>query len=261
MSLDYSSFKIALLAAALPPTPFILLAAWSGWRLKRGRRWAGRGVALALLGLWFSATEVVGKLLIQSMGPPPALSSQQIDGLRGKPDGAVLVLGAGVRRLAPEMGIGVPTELTSERLNYGVWLARRTGWPLGFSGGIGWTATKLTQPESAIVARVAALDFHMPLRWAEGRSRDTRENAQLTLPLLADSGVKRVVLVTHDAHMPRALRAFAPEAQRLGIEILPAPVGLREDGFTAFSDWTPTVGGFARVRYAVYEMLARWSGR
>ena len=53
----------------------------------------------------------------------------------------------------------------------------------------------LTVPESHIVSRVAAQDFHMPLRWAEGRSRDTRENAQLTLPLLADSGVKRVVLV------------------------------------------------------------------
>lgn len=261
MQLDYSGFKTLLLVALLPPTPLLLLAAWGGWRLRRGRRWGGRMLGLALLATWLSMTEATAELLSLALGPPTVLSPRVVEGLRGQPDGAILVLGAGVRRLAPEVGIGVPTELTSERLSYGIWLARRTGWPLGFSGGIGWTATGLKQPESMIVARVAAQDYHLPLRWAEGRSRDTRENALNALPLLASTGVKQVVLVTHEAHMRRALRAFEPEAARLGLRILPAPVGLRDDALTSFSDWCPSVGGFARMRYIVYEQVAWWAGR
>ncbi|RYY92181.1 MAG: YdcF family protein, partial [Chitinophagaceae bacterium] len=114
---------------------------------------------------------------------------------------------------------------------------------------------------ASIVARVAAQDYGLPLRWAEGRSRDTRENAANTLPMLAEAGVKQVVLVTHEAHMRRALRAFEAEAAPLGIRILPAPVGLRVDGIGSVGDWCPSTGGFERVRYLIYEKLAWWAGR
>ena len=108
---------------------------------------------------------------------------------------------------------------------------------------------------------MAAEDYGLPLRWAESSSRDTRENAAHALPLLAASGVKQVVLVTHDAHMRRALRAFEAQAAPLGLRILPAPVGLRDDALTSFGDWCPSAGGFSRVRYIVYEKLAWWAGR
>lgn len=261
LHLDYSGFKTLLLAVAMPPAPFLLLAVWGGWRLRRGRRLGAALLGVALAGVWLSGTEAMGELLSRAVGQPALLDPAQVDALRGRSDGAVLVLGGGVRRLAPEFGAGAPTELTAERLAYGVWLARRTGWPLGFTGGIGWTATESRQPESLTVGRVAAEDYGLPLRWAEGRSRDTRENAAHTLPLLADAGVKQLVLVTHDAHMRRALRAFEADAARFGIEVLPAPVGLREDGLSSFGDWCPSVGGFARVRYIVYETLAWWAGR
>lgn len=261
MHLDYSGFKTLLLALALPPAPFVLCAAWAGWRLHRGRRGGGWLLALALAGVWLSGTEALGELLSRAAGQPALLAPARVETLRGQSDGAVLVLGGGVHARLPELGTGAPNGITAERLAYGVWLARRTGWPLGFSGGIGWTATELRQPEAVAVARVAAQDYGLPLRWAEGSSRDTRENAARALPLLAGAGVKQVILVTHDAHMRRALRAFEPEAARLGIKLLPAPVGLREDALSSFNDWCPSVQGFARVRYVVYESLAWWAGR
>lgn len=263
MSLDlaYSAFKILLMALALPPAPMLLLAAWGGWRLKRGRRFGGWLLGLALGLTWLACTDGAAGVLGRLVGEPPPLSPAEVDALRGRSDGAVLVLGGGVRRFAPEYDSGVPNDFTAERLAYGVWLARRSGWPLGFSGGIGWAATQLRQSEASIVARVAAEDYRLPLRWAEGRSRDTRENAAHTLPMLARDGIRQVALVTHVDHMRRSLRAFEAEAAPLGIRIVPAPVGVSADGPSSFNDWCPSAGGFARVRYIVYEQLAWWGGR
>ncbi len=261
MHFDYSALKTVLLLVVMPPAPLLLLAAWGGWRLRRGRRAGAALLAVALLGLWLSATDAVGELLSRAAGQPAALSPDALPALRAQTDGAVLVLGGGVRQHAPEFGGGSLKEITRERLAYGVWLARRTGWPLAFTGGIGWTATELRQPEAAVVARVAAEDYQLPLRWAEAKSRDTRENALNTLPVLAAAGVKQVLLVTHESHMRRALRAFEPEAARLGMTVRAAPVGLQDDALSSLDDWCPSVSGFARVRYVVYEALAWWAGR
>lgn len=261
LALDYSGFKTLLLAAVMPPAPLLALAAWGGWRLRRGRRGGGWMLGVALLGVWLSTTEAAGELLSRAIGQPALLQPAQVDALRGQAHGAVLVLGGGVRGHAPEFGAGAPRAITAERLAYGVWVARRSGWPLAFSGGIGWAATELRQSEASIVARVAAEQYQLPLRWAEGSSRDTRENAARTLPMLAKDGVKQVVLVTHEAHMRRALRAFEAEAAPLGLRVLPAPVGLLDDGLSSFSDWCPSPAGFERVRYLVYETLAWWAGR
>ncbi len=258
---DYSGFKTLLLAAVLPPAPMLLLAAWGGWRMSRQRRGGGWLLAVALLGVWFSATEAAGELLSRALGQPALLHPAHVDALKPLPHGAVLVLGGGVRRHVPEFGTGALNDITGERLAYGAWVARRTGWPLAFSGGIGWTATRLRQSEASIAARVAWEDHGLKLRWAEDRARDTRENAANTLPMLARSGVTQVVLVTHDAHMRRAMRAFEAVAGPLGVRVIPAPVGLRNDALGSFDDWCPSAAGFARVRYLVYEQLAWWAGR
>jgi uncharacterized SAM-binding protein YcdF (DUF218 family) len=258
---DYAGFKTLLLALALPPAPMLLLAAWAGWRLHRRRRGGAALLALALVSAWLACTEGGAELLARAAGSPTPLSLSQVEALRGQAGGAVLVLGGGVNRWVPERQAGGLKTATAERLAHGVWLARRSGWPLAFSGGIGWQATELRQSEAEIVARVAAQDYQLPLRWAEGRSRDTRENAANTLPLLAAAGVTQVLLVTHDMHMPRSLRAFEAAAAPLGLRITPAPLGLRDDALSSVDDWLPSASGFARVRYFVYEQLAWWAGR
>ena len=261
MNLGFVTFKNLVLLLALPPAPWLLLAAWGGWRLHHRRRGGAWLLGLALALVWLCSTEAVGELLMRAAGGPPALSLAQIDTLRGRPDGVVLVLGGGVRQSVPELGGGAGLKpITAERLAYGVWLARRSGWPLAFAGGVGWTAGRHTRPEAEVVGQVAAQDYQLPLRWSEGRSRDTRENAQQMLPLLAAAGVKQVLLVTHDAHMRRSLRAFETVAAPLGLRITPAPMGLVSDGLSDVADWTPSTGGFERVRYVIYEQLAWWAG-
>jgi hypothetical protein len=69
--------------------------------------------------------------------PATGLSSEQIAELKKSPRTAIVVLGGGRRLLAPEYGVATLTPRSIERLRYGVWLARETGLPLAFSGGVG----------------------------------------------------------------------------------------------------------------------------
>lgn len=249
---------------ALPPVPLLLVAAVAGLLIRRHRRIGNALLAASLLGLWLACTDGAAQwLALNIVKTPAALSPASIEGLRTQQarqhDVGVLVLGGGVRRFSPEYDGPSLNTITAERFKYGVWVARQLNAPLGFSGGIGWTARHLGLTEAAVVERTAREDFKLPLRWAEGRSRDTRENAQLSLALLKADGVKTLVLVTHDLHMPRAERAFV-EAAAGQMTIVVAPVGLQRDAMSALNDWMPSGEGLSRVRYAVYEWLALRAG-
>lgn len=257
MNLLFVAFKTLVLVLLLPPTPFLLMML-AGW-YRRQRRGAFALVLTGVLGSWLSCTEGAGEFLTRTLlHPPPALNPAT---LAGGPPTAVLVLGAGVRNEVPEYrGPGLKP-LTAERLHYGVWLARQGGWPLGFTGGIGWLALDQVKPEAEVAALSAQQHYGVTLRWAEGHARDTRENAANSLPMLAASGIRRVIVVTHDSHMPRALRAFEGVAQALDLEIIPAPLGGVAHAYGGLEDWYPTVPGYARVRYAIHEWLAALTGR
>ena len=54
---------------------------------------------------------------------------------------------------------------------------------------------------------------------AEGKSRNTRENAVYTAQLLQDKKVDKVLLCTSASHMPRAKACF----ERSGIQVVPVP--------------------------------------
>ncbi|RQO55284.1 YdcF family protein [Paucibacter sp. KBW04] len=258
--------KPFVLAALLPPTPFLLLALL-GLGLQGRKRRLGKGFLLAgLLGVWMSCTDATGQLLASHLlRVPPGLSKEQLLDLKRSSlqnhDVAVLVLGAGARRMAPEyLGPRLKT-LSLERLQYGVWLSRQLQAPLGFSGGIGWNSKQRGVSEGELAQDAVQNEYLSRLRWVESKSRDTAENAKLSLPLLKAEGIHKVLLVTHDMHMPRALRAFQAESQG-ELEIIAAPLGLAaEGGQTDWEDWFPSWEGMQRVQYAVYEGLGLLAGR
>ena len=263
------ALKPALMIVLLPPVPMIALIVIGGLLLRRRPR-AGQAITLlACLALWLSSSEGMGQWLNHHLLRTPAsLDTQAIVALheesKRSADVAVLVLGAGVRGYVPEYLGSSLQPLTLERLRYGIWLARKLEAPLGFTGGIGWSSRRTHISEASVVARVAREEFGLPLRWAEGQARDTRENASLTLPLLASAGIHKLVLVTHEPHMPRAMQAFM-EANRNEkgeqvIEVIAAPVGLVADGMSEVQDWCPSEAGFEQVRYTVYEWLGRLAG-
>lgn len=262
--LGIASWKPYLSAVLLPPVPLILLTL-IGARLILPRR--GLGWTLVLLSAvltWFSATTGAAALLARGLlNLPPALTASRIAEIKAqvqaKQPVAIVVLGGGSYPLAPEYGVSNLTIRGLERLRYGLWLGRETGAPVAFSGGLGWGQVEGSTPEAQIAQRIATHEFGRPLKWIEDQSKDTRQNAALAVALMRQQGIAQIVLVTHDFHQSRALRAFE-EASHGEIRIVPAPVGeLTIPPATAFH-WLPSSAGFAAVRHVLHEALGRMSG-
>lgn len=257
--LGIESWKPVIAALVLPPLPFFLLLL-VGARLILPRRGLGWFVILlSLTGLWLSACLGFGQVLTQSVLKPPApLGTEAIAELKAAAQArqrvAIVVMGGGSEALAPEYGVSNLTTPSLERLRYGLWLGRQTGLPVAFTGGVGWGRTD-GQAEAQIAANIAAKEFGQPLKWLEERSRDTRENAMRTVPLLKAEGITHVVLVTHGWHMPRAQKMFE-EAAGGAIKVQPAPMGLAQRAGSPALDWIPTPLGYTRVQQALREMLA-----
>ena len=258
LALDLGAVKALLTLLLLPPVPPLLLVLGGALLLRRRPR-AGWPLLLAGVALlWLLACTGTAQALKQRLlQPPPALAAADLQALRGAEATAVVVLGAGRRALAPEYGGGSLSGLSVERLRYGLWLGARTGLPVAFSGGVG-PGQPDGPTEAALAAQTAAQEFGQPLRWVEDRSRDTRQNAQLTLALLRPQGVARIVLVTHDFHMRRALRNFERAAAGSGasLQIVPAPLGLPQPGSFTAGDWTPSGAGL----HANWVVLREWLG-
>lgn len=262
------SWKSLLGTLVLPPAPFLWLVL-IGCALVSRRRVLGwaftlTGVALLWLCTCSGTAEFLTRTLVR---PPPALSTERVARLKADVQHheriAIVVLGGGLRAFAPEYGASNLKWVSMERLRYGIWLARQTGAPMAFSGGVGWGELDKDMKgtsEAKTAARIAAGEFGLPITWLEDQSRDTRENAARSVAMLKPAGITRIVLVTHGFHMPRAQRAFE-EAARGAIRIEPAPVGLYADrGEWTLTDWLPTETGFVSVRYALHEVLGRWFG-
>jgi uncharacterized SAM-binding protein YcdF (DUF218 family) len=258
--LGLESWKPALTALLLPPVPFLLLVL-IGTRVVLSRRSLGWFiVSLGVAGTWLSMCTGVGRAAEQVLlDVPHALSPDRIRQIKADPQArsadAIVVLGGGMEPLAPEYGISNLGRMSLERLRYGLWLSRETGVPVAFSGGIGWASQNQGSAEADVASRIATQDFNRPLKWVEDQSRDTRENAARTMPLLKRAGVTHIVLVTHGWHMPRSMRAFEEAGRANGITVEPAPMGLAIPGEVPVLNWVPTDTGYMRVRNALREWL------
>ncbi len=260
MALGIASWKPVLTALLLPPVPLLLLVLIGARQMFMRPLLAWLLILLGTMGIWFSGTQALGHVLVQVlMKPPPALNSSDLAELRRSPRTAIIVLGGGRRAAAPEYGMSTLNFRSVERLRYGVWLARETSLPLGFSGGVGHGASA-GPSEAEIAARVAEREFGRALRWQETESRDTRENALKTVALLQPQGIEKIVVVTDALHMRRALANFERAAEGKRVRIVAAPMGLRGDGHLSAADWLPTRQGYEEVWMVLHESLGRWLG-
>lgn len=257
------SLKPIFSALILPPVPFIVLmlvAVRLG--LSARRRSAAVLAVLAAAGLWLSACMGTAVWLQQGIVRPPAPVAPsavgELTALTPRGQTAIVVLGAGLDLDAPEYGEPVLTKQATVRLHYGLWLARHTGLPLAFSGGVGW-AQRSQVSEAEVAARMARDEFRQTLRWQETRSRDTRENARWTVRLLQADGIRHVVLVTHAYHMNRAVRAFR-EAAGDALRITPAPMGFVYPQERPIMNWVPTTTGYTAVYDLLHELVGWWAG-
>jgi uncharacterized SAM-binding protein YcdF (DUF218 family) len=256
------AWKPMLQLLVMPPLPLLLLALLAALLVRRRPRLARALGLLSASLLWAVSTPFVGHGLVDLLTrPPPPLSAERIAALAGAPHTAILVLGAGRRTDVPEYADADLSTLGQARLRYGWWLARQTGLPLGYSGGIGHGAEgALTEADAA--RRMTQRDQGVPLRWAEQRSRDTNENARYSLAMLQADGITQLVLVTHGFHQQRALAAFERAIARSGrpMRLVPAPMGLNPPLAPELGDFLPGTEGLAHSRWALHEWLGWLAG-
>ena len=260
LTLGMESWKPVFTALLLPPVPFLVLILVGGWQLSRRPALGWLLLLISVTLLWLSCTEAMASFLTRNlMRPQPALISTDIAELKRSPKTAIIVLGGGRRLVAPEYGLSTLKPRTVERLRYGVWLSRETGLPLGFSGGVGYGSVPGAS-EAEVAARVAEREFNRPLRWQEGESRDTRENAIKTIALLHPQGIEKIVLVTNAYHMRRAVANFERAAEGTRMTIVAAPMAVLAPGRLRAGDWMPSVEGYEDTWIVIREYVGRIVG-
>lgn len=246
--MEFGEFKPILTALAVPPAGPLLLALLG---LLLAGRWIGRIlIFLGLSTLWLLSCNAVAIWLAGALLPyPPPVTPER---MKAADVQAVVVLGGGVLQEAPEYGQAQPSAHTLARLRLGVWMARQTGKPLAFSGGVGWAAAGTgAATEGAVAERVLRDEYGILLQWNETTSRDTAENAQLLWKKMEPSGMTRIALVTDAWHIPRASLEF----RRAGFEVLPAPTGFATAREGALLEWLPSAHGLSMSRHVLREWL------
>ena len=196
-------------AFLLPPLcfllPVVLGLVW--WRRLFGQLLVGVGLA----GLWMASTPYVADSALRWLeGLPIAVDT------RHQPADAIVVLGGGTYFDAPEYGGDTVSSIELERLRYAARLYHETKRPILVSGG---NPQGTKDAEARMAKAVLEDEFKVPVRWIEERSSNTAENARYSYEILHEHGIKRIYLVTHAWHMPRAQGAF----EAAGFEVVPAP--------------------------------------
>jgi uncharacterized SAM-binding protein YcdF (DUF218 family) len=225
----------------LTPPGVIVLIALLGLLLQIRWRWIGFTVtAASIFALLLLSSPLVGQRLLAGLerkhpALPPGLSGTA---LRERAQ-AIVVLGAGRYTRPPEYESDTVSGMALERLRYAATLHRASGLPLLVSGG-----SPFAEPvaEAELMATVLKTDLGISTRWVESKSRNTFENARFAADMLQAEGIRRVLIVTHAAHMPRSRWAF----EQVGLVVVPAPTG-----FTTISSFERGVFGYLPAAYGL----------
>ncbi len=200
-----------VIAALLVPPGCLLLLAAIGALVALRRPRPGRAlVALSLVALYAFSTPFVADGLLRTLEPAPRNPFADKDGQ------AIVALGGGTYFSAPEYGQDTVSSNTLVRLRYAAHLYRALSKPIMVTGG---APQGNAFSEAQLMKQVLEAELRVPVQWMEQGSNNTLENARLSYRLLNAAGVRRIYLVTHAWHMPRARLAF----EHAGFAVIPAP--------------------------------------
>lgn len=236
------------IALSLTPFLFVALAALVKPALVRGFRFAG---VAAVLALCVFGTPLVSDMLLSKLELWPPIEPTSASAR----DAQAIVILAAEQRPRPEFGGFGPGPLSLERLRYGAYLAKRTRLPVLVSGGLGG---EHAPPLADTLAAALEQSFGVSVKWRERRSADTIENGQDSAEILKAQGVRKVLLVTHAWHMPRARLAF----ERAGLQVTPAPTAAIGDPLLRIHSsgdlvraLTPQASGLQTSYYFFHEVI------
>jgi uncharacterized SAM-binding protein YcdF (DUF218 family) len=235
--------RMLLKTLILPPAAPLLIGVAGLLYWTRRPRLGFALCATAIGSLWLLATPIVADALARAAEGYPALDPLQLTAPQARAQ-AIVILGAGVRSNAPEVGGDAPTTHADLRLIEGAKVARATHLPILLSG---------TAEETGAMRRFLEEDLQLPVRWVEGASSNTHENAVFSARLLRRQGIDRIILVTSSVHMVRAAAEFT--AAGFDVTAAPAEMWTRDErGMLAL---VPSVLALYRSHVALYE----WAGR
>ena len=235
----------------LPPFNVLLLATFAGL-IGRRRPRLGRTLLIGSLvaGYLLCTSVLTGSGLRHlegriSSGETPALPAENAQAATEAV--AIVVLGSGSYFNAPEYGGDTVSASTLERLRWAARLHRDSQIPILVSGGnpLGNTPSEAEQMRDALVE-----DFVVPVQWVETRARNTYESAYQTLAMLG-APPARIMLVTHAAHMPRAVLVFS----RAGFDVIPSATGFTTSPPASIRDFLPNATGLIQARIFFHEVI------
>jgi len=233
----------------LPPLSLLLFLALGIILLYRRHKLA-KPLILAVFGLlWIASTPYFAE------GALHLLEAQTAPLDIGRPNGqsqaadAIVILGGGTYFRAPEYsGQDTLSDATLVRLRYGAKLQRETGKPILVTGGkpLGNSVSEARQMRMSLEQ-----DFHVPVRWTEDDSDNTFENAYHSFRILQQAGIRRIYLVTHAWHMPRAAAVF----RRAGFEVIEAPTAFTTRYRTDLLTFLPRAESLQDSKIFIHEVI------
>jgi len=243
----------SIAAFVLPPGGNLVLA-FAGLLLLFRYRSAGVAVILvSVLSLYGFSMPIVANSMskgLEEVSPYP-LRASGAETMR-----AIIVLGGGRSEFAPEYGGETVSAENLERLRYAARLHRKTGLPVLVTGG---NLFGDAINEATLMKRALEEDFSVPVKWVETKARNTEENAQLSAKILKAEGIHRGYVVSHAAHLRRAVDAF----KRAGMVVIPAPTGFQKSaaGAKGLPSVLPSSSALKESAGVLYERLgAIWYG-
>ena len=236
-------------AFLLPPFNLILLGAAGTLLLEHRPRLGKILLIVALALLYLLSIPIVADALLQQLETPPVVKNFLDNEAQ-----AIVVLGGGTYYRAPEYGADTVGRYTLERIRYAAKLHRATGRPLLVTGG---APLGNDSSEASEMKAVLEKEFQVPVKWIEQASRNTRENARNSFKILKPSGVRRIVLVTHAWHLPRAAKEF----ERAGFDVLPGATAYTTRYKTDLLAFIPNAGALLKSSLFFHEVIGMvWYG-
>lgn len=229
-------------AFLLPPLNLILLGALGVLLLKHHPRLGRFLLASTLALLYLILTPFIVETMLQKFETPYVADSVDSEGQ------VIVVLGGGTYFNAVEYGGDTVNRYSLERIRYAAHLYQLTGKLILVTGGapLGNATSEAEQMKS-----VLENEFMTPVKWVEGTSNNTHENAYKSYEILKKDGITHIMLVTHAWHMPRAVKEF----ERAGFQVTPAPTAFttryRTDGLA----YLPTASALQQSRIFIHEVI------
>lgn len=161
---------------------------------------------------------------------------------------AIVVLGSGIYINAPEYGGHTVSRYGLERIRYGAHLYRSIDKPILLTGG---GPLSIGSSEAELMKWVLENDFHIPVKWIESTSINTRENAYKSFTVLKKDNITNIALVTHAWHMPRAAREF----KQAGFKVTPAPTAFTTRYKNDFLAFVPSATALLKSSLFIHEII------